>query len=467
MKVPRLQFCRILLVITPLALLYACDQFLEVDVPGNRISNSVAFSDDNTADAVVAGIYTDLYTSPGFASGSVNSVTSISGLSSDELTNIPRTDRSLLDFEENEITTANANALSLWASMYKTIYEANAALSGLVNSPNLTKQVSERLRGESLFIRGFTYFYLVNFFGEVPLLTSTDYKVNSSFNRNATSEIYTQIISDLSSAEQLLPASYHNGQRIRPNKSAASALLARIYLFTGDWARAEDKSTLVISNNSYELSENISNVFLSSSKEAIWQLRPPDDAFYTNEGFTFNIAQAQKLNAINSTVIGAFESNDKRLTNWIASYTLSSGAKMYLPQKYKRADLSALTNEFYVVMRLAEVYLIRAEARIKQGKVQPAISDLDIIRDRAGLPLIGSSNPTISQAELFVLLQKEKRLEFLVEWGHRWLDIKRWDVASDILAPVKSKWSGEDELYPIPQSEINKNNSLKPQNPGY
>jgi hypothetical protein len=120
-----------------------------------------------------------------------------------------------------------------------------------------------------------------------------------------------------------------------------------------------------------------------------------------------------------------------------------------------------------MVLRLAEMYLIRAEARLLQDKFSGAISDVDVIRQRAGLPRIQDTNPGISKSELMLAIERERRIEFLAEWGHRWLDLRRWKRAEAVLAPVKTGWSNDDQLYPIPSSELSKNVNLQPQNDGY
>jgi hypothetical protein len=120
-----------------------------------------------------------------------------------------------------------------------------------------------------------------------------------------------------------------------------------------------------------------------------------------------------------------------------------------------------------MVFRLAEQYLIRAEARAQQDNLIEAISDLDVLRNRAGISLIKNTTPGISKTNLLLAIEKERQVELFAEWGHRWLDLKRTNRADIVLAPTKSKWSKDDTLYPIPTSEFNKNPRLGDQNPGY
>jgi len=119
------------------------------------------------------------------------------------------------------------------------------------------------------------------------------------------------------------------------------------------------------------------------------------------------------------------------------------------------------------VFRLAEMYLIRSEARARMGDIENAVADLDSIRSRAGIPLLSQIAPAIGQDDLLVAIAKERRMELFAEWGHRWLDLKRTNNADAVLGSVKSQWQVYDVLYPIPQSERNKNVKLGSQNEGY
>jgi len=118
------------------------------------------------------------------------------------------------------------------------------------------------------------------------------------------------------------------------------------------------------------------------------------------------------------------------------------------------------------VLRLAEQYLIRAEARAKQGKIADAIGDLDEIRGRAGIERLADINPTIVKEELLGKILEERRMELFTEWGHRWLDLKRTDKATEILGENNPFWENTDVLYPIPSEERMKNPNLS-QNNGY
>jgi starch-binding outer membrane protein, SusD/RagB family len=243
-------------------------------------------------------------------------------------------------------------------------------------------------------------------------------------------------------------------------------------LYRGRWDEAETLSTIVIENTStYELVKNINSVFLPSSREAIWQLQLPASLsknWTTHEGNFFNILNATDItyNVLTDTLYNSFEITDLRRKNWIGRYYTGTDT-VYFPQKYKLKYGSVQAQENSNVIRLAELYLIRAEARARLDKLSLAIDDLDGIRERAGLTLIKVTNPGISKEDFVKAIEKERQLELFTERAHRWFDLKRTDRAGSILGSQKANWSPADELYPIPQSELSKNKNLGDQNSGY
>jgi hypothetical protein len=119
-----------------------------------------------------------------------------------------------------------------------------------------------------------------------------------------------------------------------------------------------------------------------------------------------------------------------------------------------------------MVLRLAEQYLIRAEARAMQGKLPGAISDVDRIKVRAGLLPIAEIDPGIGREALLEVIMEERKKEFFAEWGHRWFDLKRTATAMEVLQPIKGQWKNTSLLYPVPEEERMKNPNLD-QNEGY
>src|SRR5262249_32404391 len=142
---------------------------------------------------------------------------------------------------------------AFWNGSYTWIYQANACIEGISKSEGISTPCKNQLIGEAKFIRAFLYFNLVNLYGDVPLVTSTNYAVNASLPRTSVAQVFQQIVQDLKDAQQLLTASYPSAGKVRPNKFAATALLARAYLYQKQWANAAAAANEVISTGSYGL----------------------------------------------------------------------------------------------------------------------------------------------------------------------------------------------------------------------
>jgi hypothetical protein len=439
----------------------SCKKLIEIDPPKDSLVESTILENNDLGTAAIAGIYRSMSAS-GFASGNSSSITSVGGLTADELNSHATT---LTVFYENQISSETGALRDIYFLPYQNIYAANSILERLDVPNGVTPPVRMQLRGEALFIRAFNYFYLVNMFGAVPLQLSSDYRITGIASRTAVASIYQQIISDLKTAESMLKDSYVTTERVRPNLSAVQALLARTYLYIQDWANAEKYASLVIGKTEIYSLVNLDAVFLKNSKEAIWQLMPAATTGNSNDGVLFILTGTPANVSLNSNfAINGFEVNDNRKTSWIKSLTNSTGT-YYYPFKYKTRATTPVT-EYSMVLRLAEQFLIRAEARTQQNNLDGAIADLDAIRNRAGVALIKITNPTINKADLLTAIQKERRVEFFSEWGHRWFDLKRTETANTVLSLIKPKWQISDMLYPIPEFEITNNHNIT-QNPGY
>jgi hypothetical protein len=158
-------------------------------------------------------------------------------------------------------------------------------------------------------------------------------------------------------------------------------------------------------------------------------------------------------------LLGSFETNDKRRTAWVASFP-----PHLAPAKYRNGE----GLDYYIVMRLAELYLIRAEATVLSApaNVNAAIADINLLRKRADLTELEEDLPA---ATVIDAIAHERRIELFAEWGHRWFDLKRTGKAHDTLSviPNKQPWWGDFQLlYPIPEKEISVNGQLI-QNPEY
>lgn len=469
-----------------------CKKFVEIPAPPNLVADANVYSNDATAIAVLTGIYTDM-SKPFFGSGigsltGLGSISLLAGLSADELTLFSGVSAANYQaFYRNALAISGAESLGAeyWSPLYNYLYRCNAAIEGLSSSESnsLTPVIGQQLLGEAKFLRAFFYFYLVNLYGDVPLAISTDYKVNSQLHRTPVSQVYQQIIADLKDAQSLLSTDFLNAtllktttDRLRPTKWTATALLARAYLFSGNWAKAEEQATTLINQAALFSLTPLNDAFLKNSNEAIWQLQPVTMGHNTEDGWIFILPASGPSDIAGSSVypaylspqlLNSFEAGDQRELNWIDSVTVDA-TTFYHPYKYKSATYDAPVSEFLMVLRLAEQYLIRAEARAQQGNITGAQSDLNAVRARAGLsPTTAGDKETLLAAIL-----QERQVELFTEWGHRWLDLKRTnkiDTVMGIVTPQKangSSWQSYQQLYPLPLQDLNRSPNLM-QNTGY
>lgn len=445
------------------AILFAsCKKFLEVKSPTDQINSDKVFENDATAISAITGIYSEMMNASSQFSSSA--VTFYAGMSADELYYYQPDVRN--EFAKNDISVANHSTLStiFWTPAYKYIYVTNLSLEKLSASTALTPAVKNRLIGECKFIRAFCYFHLVNLFGDVPLPLSSDYRLNETLSRSSVQMIYEQILKDLTDAKAILSSDYQLPDRTAPNKWTASTLLAKVYLFEKNWTKAEQEATEVINSGVYSLLLNPNEVFIKSSNETIWQLAPVAPSRNTWEGFMTIPSSNSSVPTylITPELLASFEPGDARKTSWIKSRVFSSQT-LYYPYKYK-IRTGTTVNEFYVVFRLAELYLIRAEARAQWNNTTGCVDDLNLIRTRSSLaPLLGS----IDQPHCLLAVEQERRAELFAEWGNRWYDLKRTSRANTVLGSLKSAtWQLTDILWPIPLDQLKLNTALI-QNPGY
>lgn len=301
--------------------------------------------------------------------------------------------------------------------------------------------------------------------------------------RTLAQTVYTQIIKDLKTAKDDLYADYVGSnnvppstERIRPNRATAVALLARVYLYQGKYAEAEREATLIIDDPMYDLVKP-HEVFLKNSKEAIWQLFPATaDAQYLNTIEAENFILSGKPDQpgrllLNKELQAAFEEGDLRRLSWIGVFSTSTfpdTIQYYYPYKYKVKQGNAII-EYTTVFRLAEQYLIRAEARAYQGRISEAISDLNVVRKRAGITLL-STGINMTLTDLLKIILKERQTELFTEQGHRWFDLKRAENFEPIMGRVivqkGGTWEPGHELWPIPERDVRLGENVE-QNFGY
>ncbi len=236
--------------------IFGCRKFDQAPLPSTELVGSNVYNSNSTAGSAVTGILATMAGSNSVGGGQ-NGISALAGLSADEFTLYPGAQPLLGQVYQNAQQSTNPS--SIWNDCYNFIFQANGAITGISSSPAVSPSLKNQLTGESQFIRAFSYFYLVNLYGDVPLVLTTNYQVNEALARSPQADIYNQITSDLLSAQALLSQNYLTPggvatlERVRPNISAATALLARVYLFEGKYDSAEFESTNVIGNGMYQL----------------------------------------------------------------------------------------------------------------------------------------------------------------------------------------------------------------------
>jgi hypothetical protein len=457
---------RILVVIALLFIAFwlkSCDNFAESDMPVSELNTAAVFEEKNTAHAAMVNVFAKMREN-GLLTGKTNSISREMGLYADELTWYGNSSQSSANFFTNILIPTNGTVATWWNNCYSQIYTANAVIEGVAVSTKLFQADKDQLTGEAKFARAFIHFYLLQLWGDVPYVTGTDYKVNSTVRRLPATEVYAKIIEDLEAASLLLAEEYGSPARVRPNSYAAKALLARVYLYAGKWAEAANSASTVLNKtDTYLWVTELNNVFLKESTATIWQYSSRTPTRNTDEGttFIFNSAPPTAV-ALTSSLMNAFESGDQRKVKWTRS-RMGGGKTYYHAYKYKKVGSATPQTEFSIVLRLAEMYLIRAEARARQGELIGAKEDLNVIRNTAGL----ENTTATSQDEILGAILRERRVELFTEFGHRFLDLKRYGALDDALKNTKADWQSTDQLLPLPQSELNLNPNVAPQNQGY
>jgi hypothetical protein len=470
-----------------LSFIVSCKKFLDVGGPVTSTNSSNIYVNNNSAISVLTALYTDMsgdfYSNSGLTSLSVTSE-----LSADNLALFNLDAQQYLIYYKNSYN-ATSNVPLYWSKFYSQIYITNAAIEGLMASTTLNKVIKERLLGEALFTRAIYYFYLVNLYGDVPLVTATDYSQSAIMPRTSTIEVYAQIVNDLIQAQKLMDDQFLDGtllqateDRVRPNRMAAAALLARTYLYQKNYRAAEASASEVINNSSLFNLVPIDQVFLRNSQETIWALQPVKTDYNTDEANTFLLPTGpnnlEKPFYLSASLMQSFKEGDKRKLSWTDAYYDGNSIYPY-STKYKVAAFagSSTPSEFSIVLRLAEQYLIRAEARAEQNNIDGAVQDINALRTRARAEAtIDIPDPlpnlpiTLTLAQTRRAILEERRIELFTEYGHRWFDIKRSEKIDTIMqaeSKIKgSTWSSYKALLPIPTTEIILNKNIK-QNPNY
>jgi starch-binding outer membrane protein, SusD/RagB family len=369
------------------------------------------------------------------------------------------------DINNKNATATNANAASDWTAAYNAINICNnvEANIGVVDA-----SVKDQILGEARFIRGIVYFELIRFFAQpwtggpaganaqlgVPLIITPTASIGNDQNvsRSTVAQVYAQIITDLGSAQGLLPETAANG---RATSHAAAAFLTRIYLAQGDWQKAALAANGVINSGKYSLVPNIAQAFnnIANSVEDVFaiQQNAQSNAGTSNAGLTTFYASLPGVGRadidINDSHLLIYEPTDARRNLFYEGTGDKAGPLRSSKWVERFANIP--------IMRLGELYLTRAEANFRGGQLAGSptpTQDVNTIRARSGLgPIVVTS---VDQ----ILLERRRELAFE---GDRYNTIKRTQQN------VGGRPYNDPKLiYPVPQFDRDANPNLE-QNPGY
>lgn len=391
---------------------------------------------------------------------------------------------------------SNDRMEQLWEQTYEIINRANIAIDNISNisSDNINESLRTRLINEAKFLRGLSYFNLVRWFGEVPIIlheTTSLTAENLYVVQASEDEVYQQIISDLTDAEQLPAPTAYSGEDVgRASSGSAKALLSKVYLTRGQWDLAAKKSKEIIDSGWYGLFEDYNDVFdaaTKNGKEHIFSVQFKGNSNYTGNGLasraaTFDVPGVNggysDMLHVEGGLYESFSKNDKRLpVTFVTEMISPTDGKLYqldAPHFHKYYDPTVVGNQGQssrniCVLRYSEVLLIYAEALNElNGPTLEAFAAIDKVRDRAGISLLANIAPTLNKDQFRDSVFQERRREFVYEF-HRWYDLARRGAdyyVKTLKAAGKTNAAPRHIHFPIPQRELDLNPNLK-QNPDW
>lgn len=429
----------------------ACESFLEVQ-PVDLITTDQVIIDANSAETAVLGVYSRLQVAALYGNLLVN----MPGVASDELVH-SGSFPTIAEVDNNSMSSNNVTTDDMWQNCYIGIFQCNNILEiveGNEELPGFTADTRRTVIGQARFLRALFHFNLINLYGDVPLVTSTSLEENSNISRTAKATVMQFVIDEArAAAVELDGIEYGNSTQYRATSWAAKALEARALLYNGNLDQAGVVANDIITNGSFELADTYSELFQPGSvqnSEIIFSVffSAADQngiAFqYLPDGRFEYAVSPQLFSALNE------DENDER-ADLIEVNTGDATGRSYV-NKY--SDVSTGTDGF-IVFRLAELYLIRAEANLG---TTAATNDVNLIRERSGAA-------PLANVTLDVVL--EERFRELFSEGHRWFDLIRTNNAVPVMSAINSGFTANDQLFPVPNRDILQNPNLAPNNPGY
>lgn len=436
------------LLITGVVILSSCKKFLE-ETPNNALPTNQSITDVGTARAAIIGAYDAVQGYYAANYPTLGTITADNVIFNGTLSQY-------LQLDQNAIPPDNVTTVAAYQSIYRAINSANSVIEyvPLVTDPLLTTAEKNKILGEAYFIRALGYFDLGRGWGgvQLQLKPTTDLNAAKGIRRSTLQQTYDQVLADLVQAESLLPEDANT--RNRAQKSTARALRARLHLYRKEWAQAETYATQVIGNTKYSLvtpykaffttpfgsAESVFELtFSANDRNSFWNLWYPSSG-----GGQYTLKpSASFVTQVTNAGIGGSRS----------TLIAGSGSNVY----GVLYNMSATSTDPSYVIRIAELYLIRAEARAQQDLVDNARADLNAVRGRAG----ATASTATTKAAILLEIENENSIEFAFE-AHRWFDLVRTGRAGAVLGITNQNYW----LFPIPYSDILSDPDVE-QNPGY
>lgn len=422
----------------------SCSDFLD-QKPDNYISDAAVIKTLSSAKAALNGAYHDLASTSYY--GGVYFDAGVN-LAADNVTWTGSLNY-YYDFDTHQYSAENQLLSYAWYAIYATVNQTNQVIDKVMVLNDGSESERRRIIAEATVIRSLAFFDLARTWGNIPVVkqaTSSPTQFDGVKQTKA-KDVYQLVVDDVLAIYNDLSES---SDRVHVTRSAADAFLARVYLYLEQWDKAEQYASKVIDNGNYALGTIQDLIDNKETAESIWELAYSSS--FTNQQSTYWRSPDQG---------GRHEwGPSKELVQLLADPTVGGDRKAfyqdfssaqvpdyYVGTLYHRSTL----DDDVIIFRLAEQYLIRAEARANQQNVSGALSDLNIIRHRANVSEI---TDVASTQELINLIADERRVELALE-PHRWFDLIRTGKAESVLG-IKTYQT----IFPIPYNDIQADKDL-------
>ena len=480
-------FKKITFVVMAIITLSSCEEYLD-KFPLDKPSDATFYSTESELNLAVNGVYSDLYFHPANSTQLNLLLDCVSDIGWDRDAN------SAFQLLARGLQNPTQKLFSdAWFQYYSTISKCNLLLANMHKAKeNTSQEVFNRIEGEARFFRAYSYFFLTNLYGGVPLIVEPQSDITEKPASTPKNEIVKFILNELETSSGLLPAAYSGDDIGRITSGAALAVKARAALFESNWAVAADASKRIIDSKAYSLLPNYGSLFGyqgENSKESVLEVQysrvnsrthatpiallsrmgagysnkvPSQslvDSYYCTDGLPINISPLyngadpfkNRDPRLAATVVTPgsifagyqFETHPDSLKCW--DYNVTPAVRRnnqdatnpyatfsgYCWRKYTAESKEYIkeTEMNIMLVRYAEVLLMYAEAKNELGQMdQGAYDAFNLVRKRVSMPVVENK----SQTEMRKLIRQERKVELAME-GLRFFDIRRWKLVEKVM----------------------------------